>query len=331
MNMKKVLIIGLALIINACSEDDIITDPQEITVPTVKSDSAFEVLFEEDIVYAEGLSHESLNSSNYSIESLKLDVYSPINDSENRPLIMFIHGGGFQGGSKQQEEIVNIANYYASRGWVFISVAYRKKGKIGTLPQEWIDNIPNFPPEEDPEQILAMYPAHRDTKAAMRWIIENKDTYKINENYITVGGASAGAVQAITLGVSNFEDYRDEISTVQDPTLSTTNLDVTYNIKTVIDFWGAKSGLDVLELIYGHQRFDPNDPPMLIVHGTNDSTVPFTAAEELKAIYESIGVNFEFYPLEGRGHGAWNAEIENKRIEMLAFDFIVNQQNINVE
>ncbi len=328
--MKKTLIIGLAFILNACIKDDIAPSTME-NLPTIKSSSTFEVLFEEDVVYAKGLSHESLNSPNYSELSLKLDVYSPDNDAENRPLIMFIHGGGFRGGSKQQEDIVNIAHYYASRGWVFISVAYRKMGKIGTVPQKWIDYIPNLPPDEEPEQFLAMYPAHRDAKAAMRWIMANKDTYKINADYVTVGGASAGAVTAITLGVSNLEDYRNEINTTQDPTLATTNLDETYQIKTIIDFWGSKVGLDALEAIYGHQRFDSSNPPMLIVHGTNDSTVPFTAAEDLKAIYESTGVAFEFYPLEGKGHKAWNAEVDNKRVEKLAFDFIVNQQNLNVE
>ncbi|HAA11500.1 MAG TPA: esterase [Cytophagales bacterium] len=329
--MKNVLLIALAFVFYACDGVEPLPTSQD-GIPIVRSEATFEVMVEEDVVYAEGLSHDSINSPNYSTESLKLDIYSPHDDTENRPLFMFIHGGGFRGGSKQQDDIVNIAHYFASRGWVFISVAYRKMGKIGTLPQEWIDNIPNLPADvEDPEQYLAMYPAHRDTKAALRWIMSQKEDHKINEDYVTVGGASAGAVQAITLGISNVEDYRDELTTDQDPSLFTTHLDETYEIKTIIDFWGSKSGLDALEFNYGHQRFDANDPPMLIIHGTADGTVAFSKAEELKAIYESNGVAFEFYPLEGGGHKAWNAKVDNKRVEDLAFDFMVKQQNLNLE
>ena len=68
---------------------------------------------------------------------------------------MFIHGGGFKG-IKHKPEIVEMANYFASRGWVFISIDYRtaeELGKIkdnsqeniiayykGIAPKEWVEN-----------------------------------------------------------------------------------------------------------------------------------------------------------------------------------------------
>ena len=42
-----------------------------------------------------------------------------------------------------------------------------------------------------------MYAAQRDAKAALRWMVANASTYGINPDYITVGGASAGAITTV--------------------------------------------------------------------------------------------------------------------------------------
>lgn len=313
----------------AFSNDDFSTGSQN-EIPTVQSTPTYKVIIHEDVIYAEGLSHESVNSANATTIPLKLDIYVPDNNIDNRPLYMFIHGGGFAGGSKQQARIINLANYYTSRGWVFISIDYRLKKNMGTVPQEWANYSTNVP-KDKARQFLAIYPAIRDAKAALRWVVVNADTYNINTNYVTVGGGSAGAITAISMGISNQEDFRDEMDTNQDPTLTSANLEQSYQIRTIIDLWGAKIALDALEKIFGHQRFDSNDPSLFIAHGTEDPTVPFIRAEELKSIYETNGVPFAYYALEGKKHGAWDATVNNKRLEELAFDFIVEQQNLIVE
>lgn len=328
--MKKVFqIIALTLLVISCNKDDdgVIQNDN----PIVKSTSTYSVIIEEDITYAKGLRHESLNSAASMEMDLKLDVYFPDNSIENRPLYFFIHGGGFNGGTKQKPEIVEYGNYYAARGWVFISIDYRVQGDFGTIPQEWLDFAMTNIPATGQDQFIAIYPAHRDAKAALRWAVANADTYNIDTDFIAVGGASAGAITAITLGISEPEDFRDEINISQDPTLNTTNLEQTYQIQTIVDYWGSKSALNALEEVYGHQRFDANDPPLFIAHGTEDPAVPFSSAEDLKAIYETNGIPLAYYPAEGLGHGIWNVQFEDKRLEELVFDFLVEQQELNVE
>ena len=117
---------------------------------------------------------------------------------------------------------------------MFISIDYRLKGHKGTVPKQWIDYTVNVP-KAKAAQFLAVYPAVRDAKAALRWIIANAKTYHIDTNYITVGGGSAGAVTAIGAGISNPEDFRDEIKPNQNPTLASTNPEQSYQIKTIID------------------------------------------------------------------------------------------------
>ena len=300
--------------------------------PSVTCESSYSVILEENITYASGLTHDGISAKTAAIP-LKLDVYVPDNDSENRPVYMFIHGGGFTGGSKTQQSIVDMADYFASRGWVFVSINYRTTQNIGTIhtgivPQEWEAAISQIPNPAGIPQFLAIYTAQRDAKAAMRWIVANADNYNINTDFITVGGGSAGAITAVTLGVSNNEDFRDEISQTDDPTLATTNLDQTYEIKSIVDFWGGNVALETLETIYGHHRFDSNDPNLFIAHGTTDPTVLFSEAEELVQLYDSTGVYAELIPLVGQGHASWNAIVVGKSLSDLSFEFLVAQQEL---
>ena len=309
----------------------------QIQQPEVKCDSTYAVIVEEDITYAEGLAHDVASRSIAPMPQ-KLDLYYPDNNSTNRPVYMFIHGGGFQGGTKTKPEIINMAHYFASRGWVFASVDYRTAsdftGNIytGIAPQEWIDFAQqNATTPDQVKTSVAMYAAQRDNKAALRWLMANASTYNVNKDFITVGGASAGAITTIALGISNQEDFRDEISLTEDPTLSTTNLNETYEVRSLVDFWGGNVKLDLYESIYGVNRFDSNDPPLFIAHGTEDPTVLFSEAEDMVELYDSTGVHVELYTLEGQGHGAWNAKVDGKSLSELSFDFLVEQQELIVD
>ena len=326
MSKMKILfpVILLTSLFSAFSDDANLQNE----IPVVQSEQTYDVVVKEDIVYAKALSHDSINSANATTIPLKLDVYVPDNDLENRPAYIFIHGGGFKGGSKQQSHIINLANYYASRGWVFISIDYRLMKDNGTVPQEWVDRAKNL--NIPIEKLSSVYPAQRDAKAALRWLVANADTYNINTGYITVGGASAGAITALTISISNPEDFRDEIDTNQDPTLTSTNLEQSYQVRTIVDLWGSMVALDINEKVFGHQRFDSNDPSLFIAHGTEDKTIHFNRAKDLKSIYEANGVPLAYYPLEGAGHGAWGAKVKNKRLAELSFDYIVEQQNLIV-
>ena len=323
----SILQLVLIMALFSCGEDEPIIDNE---TTQISSEPIFQIALTEDVEYAQGLSHESLNSPESEPMSLLLDIYEPVNDMTNRPVYMFIHGGSFIGGSKSSTPIVNLGNYYASRGWVFVSIDYRLRDDFGTVPQEWLD-IAAVAPNQDLSQFFAIYPAQRDAKAALRWIVANADTYGIDTDYITVGGGSAGAVTAVALGVSELEDYRDEIDISTDPTLSSTNLDESYQVQTIIDYWGSDVALDALQLTFGHQRFDRNDPPLMVVHGTEDRIVLFSEAEQLRSIYEANQVPLAYHPLEGLGHSAWSATVDGLGLDKLAFDFIVEQQGLIVD
>ena len=91
--------------------------------------------------------------------------------------------------------------------------------------------------------------------------------------------------------------------------------------------------LEIFEAIYGLNRYDSGDPELFMVHGTHDvnPSTPFSEPVELQAVYDPLGIHSEPVPLEGKGHGAWNAIVSGKGLFELSFDFMVDRQNLTVE
>ena len=141
---------------------------------------------------------------------LKLDMQYPDTAAGNRPA-MFIHGGGRD---QTKPEIVAMANYYAREdGCLPPSMPTRncvtqkrwRHAKVTNSPcPGWTTSLPmyryrreriEYLIEQQPgsigalQQGIAQYPAQRDAGAALRWLT-NASTYKVNTDYITVGGAS---------------------------------------------------------------------------------------------------------------------------------------------
>jgi len=228
-----------------------------IIAPTVQRNSTYTVL-KTTHVYAQALSHSNWGSTTTTVVDLSLDLFLPQNAPTNRPAMILIHGGGFYSGSKEDVDIVAMANYFASRGWVCISINYRLAAARGTMSAAWGNYVLNNVAPLDREQSYAMYPAARDAKAALRWLHANATTYGINSNYVTALGGSAGSYLANMLGITNAGDFRDEISTSGDPTLSTTNLSARSSIHTIIDHWGGLTHMTYLEAIDSQSRFDAN-------------------------------------------------------------------------
>ena len=59
---------------------------------------------------------------NYSEDCLFLNIYAPKN-AHNAPVLFYIHGGSFTGGSANEGHINGTE--YAKRGIVFVSINYR--------------------------------------------------------------------------------------------------------------------------------------------------------------------------------------------------------------
>ncbi len=299
-------------------------------VSRVFYEPTYEVNVQRDVIYGYGLSHDSFNLENPKQIPLKLDVYTPQNKSSNRPIVVLIHGGGFRGGSKEKPPFIAMSNFFASRGWVVFNINYRLLKDFGSVPKVWEAYVDKQTIPSKRMQNKAVYPALRDAKAALRWVIANRTEYGINTDYITVGGGSAGAFSAVGIGITENEDYRDELSVEQDPTLLSTNLSELFEVKTILNFWGGKDCVDAISIFKNKQFYSKSNPSLFTAHGTNDQIVNYEKAEDLKTIYEATGADYILYPLEGKGHGPWNYSKNGNSLGDLALKFIVAQQQLEI-
>ena len=105
--------------VNSSSSDVVDTNNTDASntennaIPSVLSEATYPVLEDLEITFAEGLAHNGTSTTPVAVP-VKLDIYYPDTTSTNRPVFMFIHGGGFKGGTKTKPEIVEMAKYYAS-------------------------------------------------------------------------------------------------------------------------------------------------------------------------------------------------------------------------
>jgi acetyl esterase/lipase len=253
--------------------------------------------------------------------SLKLDLLRPRDQGDKvLPVVVAIHGGGWQNGSKESFRGVPAA-MAASGNYVGISVGYRLTGE-------------------------AIWPAQiHDCKAAIRWVRANAARYKMDEKRIGVTGNSAGGHLVALLGTSG--DVKELEGDCGNPGHSS-------RVACVVDFCGPSNFLTFLEqrgaggrsavikLFGGPPSSHPeaaraaspvtwasaDDPPFLIFHGTEDMTVPFAQGEAMSAALQKAGTSVTFVRVEGGGHGLQGRETNQRRRDF--FERHLRGQNVDI-
>lgn len=223
-----------------------------------------------------GITYGSAPDANGNPVTLTLDMYQPAGDTEtSRPAIVLVHGGSFIGGNSRQSGVVMLANAFAQRGYVAVSINYRLLGDGEKCGQE------------DPPSATcttAALAGQHDAQAAVRWLRANATQYGIDPNRIAVEGTSAGAGIALAVGVNSTDP-----GTSGNPGFS------------------SKVGAAMaLSADWPHslasQYFDPNDSPILMMNGTADTVVPYSDAVQTAIDLHNDGVPIIFEPLQGGGH-----------------------------
>ena len=224
------------------------------------------------------------------------------------PVIVFIHGGGFLMGRKEDTVPLELL----AEGYAVASIGYR------------VSTVAKFPAQLE------------DCKAAIRWLRSNAARFALDPDRIGVFGESAGGYLAALLGTTG--DVRD--FDVGD------NLDQSSAVQAVIDFYGPTDflrnafataspkspeailiGGSILENPDKAAKANPiayvtkDDPPFLIVHGDADELVPHNQSELLEAALKNANVPVTFYMVKGGGHGGF----DEPRIGQMVTDFLAQR------
>ena len=190
-----------------------------------------------------------INKTTYSFptdsdEILQFDFYSRSNPKEKAPLLVYVHGGGFSGGARDDDDIVDFAIKIAERGYSVASVSYRLTMKgIG------------FGCDVDAsKKIAAIDAASFDVNQAVKYILDNDTKFMIDSTKIILAGGSAGAEAVLNLA------YVYENNT----------LPKDFKFAGVISMAGALTTIDKID--------SATAIPTQLFHGTGDPLVPYDIA-----------------------------------------------------
>jgi acetyl esterase/lipase len=218
-----------------------------------------------------------------------LDLYLPKAAAEKpRPLVVFIHGGGWESGDKGDAFLGLLFPLIKDGAFAGASVNYRL-----TDEARW------------PEQIY-------DCKAAIRWLRSHAKELNVDPEKIGVIGISAGGHLVSLLGTSDgVKDLEGALGK---------DLQTGSRVRCVVNICGAENFLTITDhpsiikfneaasctgKLFGKAMpeakdqaaaaspvtyITPDDPPVMTVHGTKDTLVPFEQATEFQAALKKAGV-----------------------------------------
>lgn len=231
-------------------------------------------------VYGNAVNYQAVN------EDLLFDFYAPTADTaQKRPLIIYIHGGGFTSGSRSYNSVKLLCRKMAMKGYAVANIDYR------------LD--PNFELYNSNTDRRAMTDAMHDAKKAIRFFKANAAIYKLDTNSFFIGGESAGAATAM---MASYIDKQSEMSTYpkanpNNPFGSGNSAAYGNDVKATMCLCGLLLDTNAME--------NANNPPLLWAHGSDDVLVPISLAFNVVLRAANIGLPIQTKLFQGANHCPW--------------------------
>ena len=214
----------------------------------------------------------------------RLDVYWPAT-GEGHPVLVFVHGGSWKDYDKD----------------LFAPVAMK------LVPEGMVVVIPDYTlyPGARYEQMAA------EVAAALNWTLENIQAYGGDPRRVVVAGHSAGAHLA-SLALLD-ERYLRVYGRSADELCGLVGMSGVYDVQAEYDYYAAR-GIEpqiIIDVMGGRQNLAaaspvryvrPDLPPVLLIHGTEDKTVPPAISQEFHAALEQAGAVSRLKLVAGAGH-----------------------------
>jgi acetyl esterase/lipase len=240
-------------------------------------------------------------------KDLKLDLVVPPG-SGPFPLIIFIHGGGWRGGSYKDPFMQMAMMRYVKAGYAGACIGYRLTPTGARFPAQI-----------------------EDCKCAVRWLRAHAGEYHLDPDRFGCIGASAGGHLSLLLGLTakadgleGTGDLKAEYAQASSAVQAVVNLfgptdlmhgDWEKNVEpVVVDLLGGpvaeKKDLAKQASPLTYVREGSKLPPILTFHGTNDRTVPYIHATKLQQALDGVHASSKLVTMEGEGHGWFGPKLE---------------------
>lgn len=253
---------------------------------------------------------------------LKMDVYYPQAATGPVPVVMYVHGGGWTGGDKQEGAGTAAIPSLQEAGFLVISINYRLA-----------------PQYKFPAQI-------EDVKCAVRYLRAHADKYSLDPDRIGAWGGSAGGHLVSLLGLTDTSSglegsggYGDQSSRVQAVVdmFGPSDLSQEFQGGAIGQALGTKvfgtsdRGSQLLQAASPVTYISADDPPFLIIHGEMDKLVPPSQSQELYDRLQAAGVPSTLVMVKNAGHGlvpqAGEISPSHQEINNMIVDFFKQELN----
>ncbi|NQX02398.1 alpha/beta hydrolase [bacterium] len=214
----------------------------------------------------------------------------PVSAPPPRPVIVFFHGGFWD--SPTPTQFVPHCLHFASRGAVCVAAETRTSAKNGTGPLEAIE----------------------DARELIRWLRQNADTFNLDVNRITLGGAAGGAYLALlaTMPKAKHLPPVDGIDCFPQALILFSSL-----VNTAVKGAAADRFPDAKTA----KRLSPSNlirrklPPILFFHGKSDRITPFEEVEKFRRRMRWRGNSCVVVDFERADHSFFNFNVSHKNFE----------------
>jgi acetyl esterase/lipase len=321
MKMQVPSLVGIALLLAGGALPHRRAEPT-VAPATVRADR-FPTL---EAVYPGGiLARPHVEFANFAgYRPLQLDLYLHRDRTTRRPLVLWLHGGGWRRGDSRQNgafaDFPAVLARLAARGYVVASVDYRLSGE-------------------------APFPAQiQDVKAAIRFLRAHAEDFGIDPERVIAWGGSAGghlaALAATSGGDPAFEPPASTGRLTRREAAQAAQIPISDCVQGAVAWYGA---LD-LEAYRSERRAGPNEnvfallgcasepacgerfraaspvsrvdersAPMLLIHGTADEEVPDSASRLMAERMRAAGRPVELVLIPSVGHGFIASEAARTR------------------
>ena len=252
---------------------------------------------------------------------LKLDVYKPRAAGPPRPTIVFIHGGGWVTGAKEDAVLWLVP--WLEAGWSAVNVEYRL-ARRAPAPA-----------------------AVEDARCALRWVARYAADHGFDPARIVVSGDSAGGHLALATAMLPQSAGFDRGCTVPYPAGTNSWVSVPeWNVvpAAVVSWYGITDVAEMLSSGPGARGYaiewlgsNPNRdalartlspityvraglPPVISIHGDADQVVPYSHAVHLHEALTRAGVRNRLITIPGGRHGGFTrAEMDTAYAAIASF------------
>jgi len=228
----------------------------------------------------------------------KMDIYMPPNTGKPTPIVINIHGGGWNHGNK--EKMRGFASFF------------KKNIAIANIGYRLVDVAPAPAAVEDVRSVLI-------------YLVKHAKELNIDVSKIVIMGGSAGGHLALMGGYLNNNTLFDKDKEVLKD-LKVAAVINKYGIVDMVDFsigdkpyksavkWIGPNinNKDFIKSVSPLYYINQNTPPTFIVHGDADPIVPYHQSEVLVEALKRNGIKHEFITVEGGGHGKFEKEKQSE-------------------